>query len=226
LNSCFNSFVEKAVILPENLHVETNLNLPISQNTCTYLGVYIGQEFGYTGRRHDVEDTGLMYFRRRFYSPELGRFIGRDPIGYHDGMSLYQAYFAVNGVDPSGLFKDCFKQLKALMKDLPPEIQKAAEEAVDAQEKWADAKSQCDKKKYKFKLACLRKNPGGLKCPKFRACMDKKHEDDEDCQKAKELSWNHIMKRTEQADKVAEVVVKSMKAIKSCGTLLDMMFPK
>jgi RHS repeat-associated protein len=41
----------------------------------------IGQEFGYTGRRHDAEDTGLIYFRARYYSGELGRFVSRDPLG-------------------------------------------------------------------------------------------------------------------------------------------------
>jgi RHS repeat-associated protein len=66
--------------------------------------VYIGQEFGYTGRRHDVEDTELMYFRARYYSGELGRFVSRDPLMYVDGMSLYSSYFHVNGVDPSGMF--------------------------------------------------------------------------------------------------------------------------
>ena len=82
-------------------------------------------EFGYTGRRHDSEDSGLMYFRARYYSAELGRFVGRDPLGtaldvnwmnhlsflragaqYHDGMSLYRGYFTVNGVDPSGMRMD------------------------------------------------------------------------------------------------------------------------
>lgn len=38
------------------------------------------------------------------YSCDLGRFIGRDPIGYRGGgMSLYRGYFAVNGVDWNGL---------------------------------------------------------------------------------------------------------------------------
>ena len=59
-----------------------------------------------TGRRHDVEDTGLMYYRRRFYSPELGRFISRDPLKYVDGMSMYRAYFVVDGLDPSGMSTD------------------------------------------------------------------------------------------------------------------------
>ncbi|MBF0202013.1 MAG: RHS repeat-associated core domain-containing protein [Desulfamplus sp.] len=57
--------------------------------------------FGFTGRRIDPE-TGLMYFRARYYSVELGRFVGRDPLGYVDGMSLYRGYFVVNGVDPRG----------------------------------------------------------------------------------------------------------------------------
>ncbi len=35
----------------------------------------------------------------------LGRFIGRDPLGYVDGMGLYNGYFAPNGLDPFGLIK-------------------------------------------------------------------------------------------------------------------------
>ena len=60
-------------------------------------------EFRYTGRREDLE-TGLLFFRARFYHAQLGRFISRDPIGFVDGMSLYRAYFVPDGVDPSGLF--------------------------------------------------------------------------------------------------------------------------
>ena len=60
-------------------------------------------EFRYTGRREDLE-TGLLFFRARFYSAQLGRFISRDPLGFVDGMSLYRAYFVPDGVDPSGLF--------------------------------------------------------------------------------------------------------------------------
>jgi RHS repeat-associated protein len=56
----------------------------------------------FTGRRSDPE-SGLMYFRNRYYSPELGRFATRDPSGYADGMSLYQAYFVPNWADAYGL---------------------------------------------------------------------------------------------------------------------------
>jgi RHS repeat-associated protein len=35
----------------------------------------------YTGRTLDTP-TGLMYYRARYYHAQLGRFVGRDPIGY------------------------------------------------------------------------------------------------------------------------------------------------
>ncbi len=58
-------------------------------------------EFRYTGRREDLE-TGLLYFRARFYHAQLGRFISRDPLGFVDGMSLYRGYFVPSNTDPSG----------------------------------------------------------------------------------------------------------------------------
>jgi len=42
----------------------------------------------FQGRRYDPE-TGFYYYRNRYYSPVLGRFLQRDPAGYQDGMSLY-----------------------------------------------------------------------------------------------------------------------------------------
>jgi len=60
-----------------------------------------GMHTGFTGRYHDVE-TGLIYFRSRYLSPTLGRFIGRDNMGMVDGWSLYPAYFVPNRTDPSG----------------------------------------------------------------------------------------------------------------------------
>jgi RHS repeat-associated protein len=62
--------------------------------------------FTFTGREYDAE-TGLFHYRARTYGPGSGRFYSRDPLGYVDGMNLYQY---VNGnpltyVDPSGLWK-------------------------------------------------------------------------------------------------------------------------
>ena len=61
--------------------------------------------FRYTGQRHDPE-TGLYYFRARYYDPLTGRFISPDPIGYGDGLNMY-AYVGndpVNFIDVTGLY--------------------------------------------------------------------------------------------------------------------------
>ena len=57
--------------------------------------------YGYTSRRHD-EETGLCYFRARYYDPTSGEFVSRDPLEYVDGMSLYRGYMGVKAVDPFG----------------------------------------------------------------------------------------------------------------------------
>jgi RHS repeat-associated protein len=59
--------------------------------------------FQYTGREND--GTGLYYYRFRYYSPELQRFISEDPIGFLGGVNYY-SYVGndpVNWVDPWGL---------------------------------------------------------------------------------------------------------------------------
>lgn len=64
----------------------------------------INNPYYFTGRRLDKE-TGLYYYRARYYSPGLGRFIQRDPLGFVDGFSLYEYGYSnpVNWVDPLGL---------------------------------------------------------------------------------------------------------------------------
>jgi RHS repeat-associated protein len=63
-----------------------------------------GNRVGHTGRTKD-DETGLVFYRARIYSPELGRFIGRDPIGYVDGRNLYEYGKSrpIVLIDPSGL---------------------------------------------------------------------------------------------------------------------------
>lgn len=57
----------------------------------------------YTGREDD--GTGLYYYRARYYSPSLQRFISEDPIGLLGGINFY-AYVEnnpISNIDPSGL---------------------------------------------------------------------------------------------------------------------------
>ena len=50
-------------------------------------------------------ETGLYYYGYRYYSPTIGRWLSRDPIGEKGGVNLYTAYKndPVNSVDPLGL---------------------------------------------------------------------------------------------------------------------------
>ncbi|HKZ81154.1 MAG TPA: RHS repeat-associated core domain-containing protein, partial [Pyrinomonadaceae bacterium] len=60
--------------------------------------------YTYTGRERDP-DTGIFYYRARFYDPQLGRFISEDPIGLAGGLNLF-AYVENNPMlfaDPNGL---------------------------------------------------------------------------------------------------------------------------
>jgi len=47
--------------------------------------------YTYTGREWDKE-TGLYYYRARYYDPMDGRFISKDPIGFDGGINIYGGY--------------------------------------------------------------------------------------------------------------------------------------
>jgi RHS repeat-associated protein len=81
--------------------VETNKYSAFGENTFSSA---LGQPFGFTGREYDFE-TGLYYYRARYYEPKFGRFISEDPIRFAGGMNFY-AYVGNNPVtyrDPLGL---------------------------------------------------------------------------------------------------------------------------
>ena len=62
----------------------------------------------FTGREYD-RDTGLYYYRARYYDPQIGRFISEDPLGFKAGMNFY-AYVGNNPInrnDPTGNCPSC-----------------------------------------------------------------------------------------------------------------------
>jgi RHS repeat-associated protein len=66
--------------------------------------------FRYTGREFDTE-TGLYYYRARYYDPNAGRFISEDPIGFRgDGPNFYLYVLGnpANWIDPFGLLVELY----------------------------------------------------------------------------------------------------------------------
>ena len=58
--------------------------------------------------KYTDDETGLIYFGYRFYSPQLGRWLNRDPLGEYDGVNL--AAYCRNhfgSLDVLGLCIDC-----------------------------------------------------------------------------------------------------------------------
>ncbi|MEU4620132.1 RHS repeat-associated core domain-containing protein [Actinoplanes sp. NPDC023801] len=53
----------------------------------TVTGTDNGNPYRYTGREDD--GTGLYFYRERYYSPVLQRFLSEDPIGFAGGLNLY-----------------------------------------------------------------------------------------------------------------------------------------
>ncbi len=71
-------------------------------NTTPTEGIF--NSYRYTGREQDPE-TGLYYYRARYYDPSIGRFISEDPIGFDGGADFY-AYVGnrpTSRIDPLGL---------------------------------------------------------------------------------------------------------------------------
>jgi RHS repeat-associated protein len=63
----------------------------------------IPNPYTFTGREFGL-DTGLYYYRARYYDPHLGRFLQEDPIGFIGEMNLYTYVLnnPVNYIDPYG----------------------------------------------------------------------------------------------------------------------------
>jgi len=85
--------------------VFTGSGTPIPPNAWGTPHSAIGNSYTFTGRQLD-EESGLYFYRARYYDAAKGRFVQRDPVRYVDGMNLYAAYFVPNATDPFGLAVD------------------------------------------------------------------------------------------------------------------------
>jgi RHS repeat-associated protein len=73
-------------------------------NTLSQLDPTVKFRFGYTGRESDPE-TGLYYYRARYFDANVGRFISTDPIGFEAGDANLYRYVGNRSTmytDPSG----------------------------------------------------------------------------------------------------------------------------
>jgi RHS repeat-associated protein len=64
----------------------------------------INQPYTYTSREYDTE-TGMYFYRARYYDPKVGRFVTKDPIGFAGGdvnLFGYTKNNPVNFNDPIG----------------------------------------------------------------------------------------------------------------------------
>jgi RHS repeat-associated protein len=77
-----------------------------------------GNPYTFTGRRLDLE-TGLMYYRNRYYSPPLGRFVTGDPIGLWGDVHSVGNPYAYGGSSPAFLGDPMGLQVATAIVPLP-----------------------------------------------------------------------------------------------------------
>jgi RHS repeat-associated protein len=91
----------------------------ITDSTAQIVNAYAYSPFGLVGSQETIENSfqyvgrfgvmaegnGLYFMRARYYDPEVGRFINKDPIGYAGGLNLYRyvGNNPIHFVDPWGL---------------------------------------------------------------------------------------------------------------------------
>ena len=78
------------------------------QNDAPIAASQVGNDRLFTGREFD-EESGLFYYRNRYYHPQIGRFIQRDPRRYEDGLNWYEYVKSrpTSLVDPFGTLSVC-----------------------------------------------------------------------------------------------------------------------
>jgi RHS repeat-associated protein len=106
-----------------------------------------GQRFRYTGQQL-ISGLGLYYYKARFYSPALGRFLQTDPIGYADDLNLY-AYVGgnpMNATDPSGLVANWTKGMT--LTDVPGVGWLSPSQGASSAQHWSNLRAETGNQLY------------------------------------------------------------------------------
>jgi len=119
--------VPASVVIPVRNRVTTIVDAVRSALAQTYTFDSFGKQtastgsltnpFRYTAREFDTE-TGLYYYRARYYDPNIGKFVNEDPIGFEGGENLYR-YVRNRSTglsDPMGLSPADVQRIQALCK--------------------------------------------------------------------------------------------------------------
>jgi RHS repeat-associated protein len=84
----YSVFGEKKVYFNDQSSLKLSVNKLIYDNPSEYLSSQIKNPWQFSSKRLD-EESGLIYFGRRYYDPTIGRWLTCDPKGFIDGLNLY-----------------------------------------------------------------------------------------------------------------------------------------
>ncbi len=84
----YSVFGEKKVYTNEISSYKTSVYNLIYSNPNEYLSSQINNPWQFSSKRLD-EESGLVYYGRRYYDPQIGRWLTCDPMGFEDGLNLY-----------------------------------------------------------------------------------------------------------------------------------------
>lgn len=99
----------------------------------------ISNPFQYTSREFDPE-TGIYFYRARYYDPSVGRFLSEDEVGNNEGTDLY-VYVGSSPIgsrDPTGYYK-----LKGFSPQQQTQMQNAINEVIEKLNGGKCASSSC-----------------------------------------------------------------------------------
>jgi RHS repeat-associated protein len=107
--------------------VQNHIKYDSFGNVTAQSNLAVRSRFGFTGREFDSE-TGLYYYRSRYYDSVVGRFISEDRIGFAGGdtnLSRYVRNNVLNFTDPTGnngfniMFGEAIRQREQLIRETP-----------------------------------------------------------------------------------------------------------